>query len=74
MLPRIKNLAWRSHRGVVALAIPVTLALPASASAAVWDPVYFKQAQVISFRNGQNSTDVRFIKVQHPTAENAPHG
>jgi hypothetical protein len=60
MLPGIKKLARRSRRGVVALAIPVTLAFPVAASASVWGPVYANQAQAAAFFSGQTSTDVRF--------------
>ena len=60
MLPRIKNVARRSRRGVVALAIPVTLAFPVAASASVWGPVYGNQAEAAASFNGQTSTDVKF--------------
>lgn len=60
MLPRITNLARRSRRGVVALAIPVTLAFPVAASAGVWGPVYGNQAEAVASFNGQTSTDVKF--------------
>jgi len=60
MLAKIKTLAWRSRRGVVALAIPVTLALPASASAASFGPYYVNEANAHSFFSGHTFTSVKF--------------
>jgi hypothetical protein len=60
MLAKIKTLAWRSRRGVVALAIPVTLVIPASASAASFGPYYVNEANALSFISGRTLTSVKF--------------
>jgi hypothetical protein len=73
MSSKIKALAWRSRRGAVALAIPVVLALPASASAAsYYGPYYVNDAHALSFLNGRTSTSVKFqLKQVHGSDINA---